>query len=370
MARPVVVNVGAHIGCFARRFHDRNPLARIIAVECCPENIAALRKNVGAIATVVQAAVTYEPDVALMNAVFPHCVTTGGSTIVPRNHLQEKFAAGALPAAADGVADAEYWADFRPIETVTLERLVEKYNLDRIDFLKLDCEGSEFSILQNTTMLDRIGVIVGEYHDKERFLKLVADRFGNWALRILKDGEPGVFWLTNPQAVAQAAGLSNKDRLTARKLVTADEMAALAEVYRGDGKTLVFTNGCFDLLHVGHAEYLGEAAAFGDVLIVAVNSDASVRGLKGPDRPVIGEADRAAMLAALGYVAHVLIFDEATPHELLRRLRPDVLVKGGTYTVDEVVGKEVVEAYGGRVCVTSRRPGVSTSAILAAVRRG
>ena len=83
MARPVVVDVGAHIGCFARRFHDRNPLARIIAVECCPENIAALRKNVGAIATVVQAAVTYEPDVALMNAVFPHCVTTGGSTIVP-----------------------------------------------------------------------------------------------------------------------------------------------------------------------------------------------------------------------------------------------------------------------------------------------
>src|SRR3984957_12186147 len=136
MARPVVVDVGAHIGCFARRFHDRNPLARIIAVECCPENIAALRKNVGAIATVVQAAVTYEPDVALMNAVFPHCVTTGGSTIVPRQTLQEKLAAGTLPGDADRVADAEYWADFRPIETVTLERLVGKKNLDRIDFFK------------------------------------------------------------------------------------------------------------------------------------------------------------------------------------------------------------------------------------------
>ncbi len=154
------------------------------------------------------------------------------------------------------------------------------------------------------------------------------------------------------------------------KVVSVDEMAALAAEYRGRGKTLVFTNGCFDLLHVGHAEYLREAAALGDVLIVAVNSDASVRRLKGAGRPVIGEADRAAMLGALACVGHVVIFDEDTPEELLRRLRPDVLVKGGTYTADEVVGKEIVEAYGGRVCVTSQRPGVSTSAILAAVRRG
>ncbi len=158
--------MSARTSAVSRRFHDRNPLARIIAVECCPENIAALRKNVGQIATVVQAAVTYEPDVALLNAVFPNCVTTGGSTIIPRQNLQEKLAAGALPANADGVTNAEYWADLRPIETVTLEQLAEKYGLERIDFLKLDCEGSEFSILQNTTMLERIGVIVGEYHDR------------------------------------------------------------------------------------------------------------------------------------------------------------------------------------------------------------
>ncbi len=102
------------------------------------------------------------------------------------------------------MTNAEYWADLRPIETVTLEQLAEKYGLERIDFLKLDCEGSEFSILQNTTMLERIGVIVGEYHDRARFLKLVAERFADWALRILKDGELGVFWLTNPRAVGQA----------------------------------------------------------------------------------------------------------------------------------------------------------------------
>jgi FkbM family methyltransferase len=158
MPRPVVIDVGAHIGCFSTRFHDRNPLARIIAVECCPENIPALRKNVGSFATIVQAALTYERDVALMNAVFPNCVTTGGSTIIGREELQRRLAAGELPAAQLAVADQGYWADLRPIETVTLEHIAERYCLDRIDFLKLDCEGSEFSILRNTTILDRIGL--------------------------------------------------------------------------------------------------------------------------------------------------------------------------------------------------------------------
>ena len=97
-------------------------------------------------------------------------------------------------------------------------------------------------------------------------------------------------------------------------------------------RTVVFTNGCFDLLHVGHVSYLSEAAALGDVLIVGVNSDASVRRLKGPSRPVIGETDRAAMLAALACVRYVVVFDEDTPHRLLEAIRPDVLVKGGTYT--------------------------------------
>jgi D-beta-D-heptose 7-phosphate kinase/D-beta-D-heptose 1-phosphate adenosyltransferase len=153
------------------------------------------------------------------------------------------------------------------------------------------------------------------------------------------------------------------------KQVTLAHMETLAAGYRKGGKTLVFTNGCFDLLHVFHANYLGEAAALGDVLVVAVNSDASVRRLRGPARPVIKEADCAAMLAALDCVDHVLIFDDDTPHELLRRLRPEILVKGGTYRVEEVVGADVVAAYGGRVCVTGKIDGVSTTDILAAVRK-
>ena len=152
------------------------------------------------------------------------------------------------------------------------------------------------------------------------------------------------------------------------KIVSLETMTYLADAYRRDGKTLVFTNGCFDLLHVGHAEYLREAAQLGDVLIVAVNSDASVRRLKGPSRPVIKEHHRAAMLAALECVRHVLVFDEDTPHQLLAQIRPSVLVKGGTYGVDDVVGKEIVAQYGGRVCVTGKLDGVSTTEILSELR--
>jgi len=164
------------------------------------------------------------------------------------------------------------------------------------------------------------------------------------------------------------AELTHTEHSGADKLVSVERMALLADSYRRSGKTIVLTNGCFDLLHVGHAAYLAEAATLGDLLVVAVNSDASVRRAKGPDRPVIGQHDRAALLAALSSVDHVLIFDADTPHELLRQIRPDVLVKGGTYTREEVVGREVVEAYGGKVCVTGKVEGASTSRILSSAR--
>ena len=137
--------------------------------------------------------------------------------------------------------------------------------------------------------------------------------------------------------------------------------------HRRAGKSIALTNGCFDLLHVGHVDYLAEASQQADVLIVAINSDRSVRELKGPERPIIKEQDRARMAAALRSVDHVVLFDESTPHELLRRLKPDVLVKGGTYTVDEVVGREIVLRYGGRVAVTGQVDGVSTTDILSII---
>lgn len=153
------------------------------------------------------------------------------------------------------------------------------------------------------------------------------------------------------------------------KLLSLGELAIATQAERAHGRRIVMTNGCFDLLHVGHVSYLEEAARLGDVLVVGVNSDQSVRRLKGPTRPVIGERDRAALLAALGCVDYVTIFDDDTPHELLRVVRPDVLVKGGTYSPEQVVGRELVESYGGRVCVTGAVDGISTTAILASLAR-
>ena len=163
--------------------------------------------------------------------------------------------------------------------------------------------------------------------------------------------------------------LAGAGTLGANKRVTLDQMTDLARRYRRDGKSLVLTNGCFDLLHVGHARYLEEAAGLGDVLLVAVNSDQSVRRQKGSHRPIINQHDRATLLSALGCVDHVLIFDADTPDELLHLLRPDVLVKGGTYTTEEVVGREIVESHSGRVCVTGQTNGVSTTEIVSSVSR-
>jgi rfaE bifunctional protein nucleotidyltransferase chain/domain len=137
-----------------------------------------------------------------------------------------------------------------------------------------------------------------------------------------------------------------------------------------NGRRIVFTNGCFDLLHPGHLRSLEQARELGDVLIVGLNSDASVRQLKGEGRPVIAERERAEILAALECVDAVVIFPELTPRELVARLLPDVLVKGGDWPSDQIVGREEVEAAGGHVATIPVVPGYSTSDILRRIREG
>jgi rfaE bifunctional protein nucleotidyltransferase chain/domain len=137
-----------------------------------------------------------------------------------------------------------------------------------------------------------------------------------------------------------------------------------------NGRRLVFTNGCFDLLHPGHIRSLEQARSLGDVLIVGLNSDSSVRQLKGQGRPVIPERERAEILAALECVDAVVIFDDLTPREVIARLLPDVLVKGGDWPGDQIVGREEVEAAGGRVVSAPVVPGYSTSEILKKIREG
>jgi D-beta-D-heptose 7-phosphate kinase/D-beta-D-heptose 1-phosphate adenosyltransferase len=130
------------------------------------------------------------------------------------------------------------------------------------------------------------------------------------------------------------------------------------------GQRVAFTNGCFDVLHAGHVQYLQEARAQADLLVVGLNSDASVRALKGPSRPVNPAEARAQVLAALEAVDYLTVFDEDTPFELIRALRPDVLVKGADYRPDEVVGAELVASYGGRVHLAPLREGYSTTRLL------
>ena len=153
-------------------------------------------------------------------------------------------------------------------------------------------------------------------------------------------------------------------------VVSRQEAVEWRRTLRQEGKCFVFTSGCFDLLQRGHVEYLAAARALGDALLVGVNDDASVRRFKGPGRPLIEAADRAAVLAALAAVDRVVLFPEDTPAELVGALVPDVLAKGGDYALDAIVGREAVEAAGGRVVRIPFRAGHSTSALLERLRAG
>ena len=152
------------------------------------------------------------------------------------------------------------------------------------------------------------------------------------------------------------------------KIADRPELIAILRERRRQGGRIVFTNGCFDLLHAGHVRYLEASRALGDCLVVGLNGDASVRALKGQDRPILRLEERAAILGALASVDFLVAFDEATPLELIRRLRPDVLTKGADYTLDGVVGADLVASWGGRVNLLPLDSGASTSGLLERIR--
>jgi len=152
------------------------------------------------------------------------------------------------------------------------------------------------------------------------------------------------------------------------RLMTTSDAAALAERIRRTGGAVVFTNGVFDLLHPGHVRYLRDARALGSALIVAINSDRSVRAIKGPDRPINPQHERAELLLGLASVDGVVIFDEQTPDAIIRAIEPDVLVKGADWGADAIVGRDVVEARGGKVVRMTLSPGYSTTHLISRVR--
>jgi len=149
-----------------------------------------------------------------------------------------------------------------------------------------------------------------------------------------------------------------------KKIKTVLELRPLLGILQAMGKKIVFTNGCFDLIHTGHTRYLAKAKSFGDILLVAVNSDSSVRMIKGEKRPINTQAERAENLAALESVDFVAIFDEPDPHKIISELQPDVLVKGGDWPVEKIIGRDVVEARGGDVISVGYIEGASTTAII------
>ncbi|MCX7014666.1 MAG: D-glycero-beta-D-manno-heptose 1-phosphate adenylyltransferase [Candidatus Sumerlaeota bacterium] len=151
---------------------------------------------------------------------------------------------------------------------------------------------------------------------------------------------------------------------TRKKILDRAALASEVARRRLAGQRMVFTNGCFDLLHVGHARYLNEARRRGDYLVVAMNSDASTARLKGPERPIVPQDQRARILASFAAVDYVTIFDEDDPKPLLRLLRPEILVKGGNYGIEGVVGREMVEAYGGAVLTVALTEGASTTRLI------
>src|SRR4030043_223077 len=153
-----------------------------------------------------------------------------------------------------------------------------------------------------------------------------------------------------------------KQKIKARK-----EILRIMNDLKAEGKRIVFTNGCFDLLHVGHVRYLEEAKALGDVLVVGVNSDASVRKLKGPKRPILPEEERTEILSGLGSVDYITLFNETDPLKLITSLRPEVLAKGGDWAKEQIVGKEVVERSGGEGVIIPFVKGASTSNLIESI---
>jgi rfaE bifunctional protein nucleotidyltransferase chain/domain len=152
------------------------------------------------------------------------------------------------------------------------------------------------------------------------------------------------------------------------KVKSLDDLKRIADQACRDGKTVVLTNGCFDLLHRGHVHILREAKALGDILIVAINSDRSVKAIKGPSRPVLSQSDRTELLAAMEMVDYVALFDEPDPYDLIAAVRPNVLVKGGDWGSDQIVGADIVKRNGGKVAVIPYLKGFSTTEIIERIR--
>ncbi|HET7004911.1 MAG TPA: D-glycero-beta-D-manno-heptose 1-phosphate adenylyltransferase [Candidatus Binatia bacterium] len=177
-----------------------------------------------------------------------------------------------------------------------------------------------------------------------------------------------VFLTGTGRKLIETKDLSCYPKNVPEKSKSLEELTAIAAAARAKGQTVVFTNGCFDLLHRGHLHTLRQAKAAGDLLIVAINSDRSVKSIKAPQRPILPETDRLELIAALEMVDYVILFDEPDPYTLIAAIKPQVLAKGGDWSSEKIIGADIVEAAGGRVAVIPYLKGISTTAIIERIK--
>jgi D-beta-D-heptose 7-phosphate kinase/D-beta-D-heptose 1-phosphate adenosyltransferase len=286
-----------------------------------------------------------------------------GATVLTPNRLEAERASGrSLHDAAEVEAVGRWWCEQSQADAVLITRGPEGMSLISSTQSPLhilpnarevyDVTGAGDTVIATFTMAMLSGL---DFAD--------AAMLANTAAGVVV-GKMGTAVVT-PAELRLACALESAPEL--RKVLTRDELVRAVRQRRQSGERVVFTNGCFDLLHVGHMRYLQQARALGDCLVLGLNDDASVRRLKGDKRPLIPHTERASVLAALACVDYVTIFSEDTPLELIASVRPDVLVKGGDYTPDTVVGRDAVEAYGGEVVLVPFVEGISTTNIIDSV---
>jgi D-beta-D-heptose 7-phosphate kinase / D-beta-D-heptose 1-phosphate adenosyltransferase len=293
------------------------------------------------------------------------CRQYHGATLVKPNRTETETATGIRVAS---MQDA-IMAGTRLCKRAKLGMALVTLDRDGMVWVRADGQGEAFPTCSREIyditgagdmVLAMLGLCFGSGTDIRSAVQLANKAAG------LEVERPGVAILRRDEIISSLAA---DHAWTNHKIVGIDEARRLAEDYRRRGLSTVFTNGCFDLLHVGHVASLNEAAQRGNRLFVAINSDSGVRKLKGSGRPLIHDRDRAVMLAALAVVSHVLVFDEETPQALIEAIRPNVLVKGGSYKAHEIVGADFVRSYGGEVHLATMVQGISTTQILAALQQ-
>ncbi len=284
----------------------------------------------------------------------------GGATLLTPNRKEAETASGIAIKDSDSLTRAANVI----METVGLQHLLITRSDEGMSLFSKGCEAVHIPTVAREvfdvsgagdTVLATLAVAIAS-----GFAMAEAARLANVAAGIAV-GKLGTSVVT-PQEIIEVVALSHHD--SDSKIKTRDVLAILIAAEQARGKRVVFTNGCFDLLHAGHVKYLQKARNLGDLLVLGLNSDASVRRLKGPKRPLISEDERAHILAALNCIDYVTVFEEDTPLELIKSIKPHILAKGGDYSLDDVVGREVVEEYGGRVELVSFVDGKSTSSII------